>query len=231
MKDDYLYGTPWHIHQEKGMYHFNSDTEFLGRMLQLEEGMRVLDVGTNNGALLLYAAMHTTTLAGIDLFPETIALAEENLKRNGLTGKLTVSRLQDYQDEPFDAIICNPPYFATKKDSLKNDNLYLRAARHEEYLTMKELFAHSVRLLKKEGTLQIVHRADQKDQLLAAAADYGLFPYWYRLACKKENGIGQSIVICFGRHQYPCYEYPPACMNQRDSFALDQQEAELWKSF
>ncbi|MEE8807330.1 MAG: methyltransferase [Lactimicrobium sp.] len=230
MKDDYLYGTPWHIHQEEGMYHFNSDTEFLGRMLQIKKGMRVLDVGTNNGALLLYAAMHTDNLTGIDLFPEIIALARNNLQANGLNAQLTVSPLQTYQDDPFDAIICNPPYFVTGKESLKNENPYLRAARHEEFLTMKELFAHSARLLKKDGTLQIVHRADRLAQLLETAEHSGLYPYWYKLAYKNENMIPQSVAVCFGRYHYACHVYAPAYMNQRDSFALYSEEVP-WKPF
>ena len=41
--------------------------------------------------------------------------------------------------EKFKVIISNPPYFATKDDNSKNLNIYLRNARHEEYLLLEDL--------------------------------------------------------------------------------------------
>ena len=91
---DYLFATPYEIQQDPSGYHFSSDTELLGRFLTLNEDDRVLDVGTNNGALLCYAALHDPELlAGIDLFPEVIALAEKNLTANGIRAELSVSSL------------------------------------------------------------------------------------------------------------------------------------------
>ena len=82
MKADYLNGTEYTLEQPEEMYHFNSDTELLGRFMRLRRSDRVLDIGCNTGALLLYAAhQKAQDLTGIDLFDSVLRQAE---KRNVL---------------------------------------------------------------------------------------------------------------------------------------------------
>ncbi len=171
---DYLYATPYRMKQGPDMYHFSSDTELLGRFLKLNSADRVLDAGTNNGALLCYAAMwNPASMAGIDLFPEVIALAEENLERNGIDAELKAVRLQDYMHEPFDVIICNPPYFTNPNEKLKKENHYLRAARHDDYLKPEELFSNSARLLEDGGRLNLIIPADSCRTFFSTAFENG----------------------------------------------------------
>ena len=52
---DYLHYHPdYKVAQHKDMYHFNSDTCLLGEFININKNDNVLDVGTNNGALLVY---------------------------------------------------------------------------------------------------------------------------------------------------------------------------------
>ena len=171
---DYLFATPYEIEQDPSGYHFSSDTELLGRFLVLSDDDRVLDVGTNNGALLCYAALHEPELlAGIDLFPEVIELAEKNLSRNGIQAELSVSSLQAYRHDPFTAVICNPPYFESLPEELKNRNPYLYAARHRDYLSVLELFENSRRLLELGGRVMIVYPAELSKDVFTTAGETG----------------------------------------------------------
>lgn len=171
---DYLYGTPYEIEQDPGAYHFSSDTELLGRFLVLNEDDRVLDVGTNNGALLCYAAVHDPEmLCGIDLFPEIAEAAQRNLARCGINAEITVSPLQTFRHDPFTVIICNPPYFESLPEELKNRNPYLYAARHRDYLSVFELFLHSARLLEENGRVMLVFPSEFADDVFTAAGENG----------------------------------------------------------
>jgi len=59
----------------------------------------VLDVGAGSGILaMVCAVLGASRVRGIDISAEAVAVAEENIRRNGLTGKVTVD------DTPFDAI-------------------------------------------------------------------------------------------------------------------------------
>ncbi len=219
MKADFLYGTPFEIEQKKEMYHFNSDTEFLGRMLEIEENDSVLDIGCNSGALLLFASLFTTRLTGIDLFEEVIDLADENMKRNHVDASLYVSRVQDFKGGPFDIIICNPPYFNTKENRLKNENLYKRAARHEDFLPLTDLFTSCERLLKQDGILEMVHRASRIDEITAVAKEHGFYLTKKRISFDHKGGTEKACILYFEKTEKELVTYQPAFMDDRDSFA------------
>ena len=79
---DYL---PNHIdiklYQHKKMFRINTDTCLLGEFLDFEPNLSVLDVGTNNSALLLYSSLlKPKNMVGIDINNEALELAkkEEN---------------------------------------------------------------------------------------------------------------------------------------------------------
>ena len=222
MKTDYLYGTTYKIYQPKDMYHFNSDTEFLGRMIETDKEDTLLDIGTCTGALLLYASLHTDHLIGIDLFEEVCDVARENLAMNGVEADIVTGRIQDFNHAPFDVIICNPPYFPTKNDALKNDNPYRLAARHEDFLPLHELFESVRRLLKEDGTFYMVHRASRMEEIIALAGHYHLYLSKKRIAYDKPGGIEKSCVLAFTLHEGEVIGYKPAYMNDRDSFAIKE---------
>lgn len=67
-----------------------------------------------------------------------------------------ISSVQDFQHEPFDVIVCNPPYF---KGDLVNKNSLLKNQRHQLSLSLCELMLHVKRLLKSNGRFYLVHRA------------------------------------------------------------------------
>ena len=52
---DYLPNTDIYYYQHPDMFHTNTDTALLGEFADIRKKDVVLDIGTNNGALLLYA--------------------------------------------------------------------------------------------------------------------------------------------------------------------------------
>ena len=53
--------------QHKDMYHFNTDTCLLGEFIKIKKDDKVLDVGTNNGALLVFIINKGGIATGIDI--------------------------------------------------------------------------------------------------------------------------------------------------------------------
>lgn len=199
MKLDYLKGTNFSIEQKEGMYHFNSDTVLLGNFIEVHSKDSVLDIGTNNGALLLYASK-ATSLCGIDVFEDVISLCKENLERNNKQAELFVSKLQDFNHEPFDVIISNPPFFNTKNESLKNENEHIKAARHEEFLTLAELMQHTDRLLKDNGTFYLVYRPDRLVEVIEEAKRHHLTLSRLQVAYASKEKSAKSICLAFKKN-------------------------------
>ena len=200
MKLDYLDGTPYKIHQEKDMYHFNSDTEILGKYLRINERDTVLDVGTNNGALLFYASLfNPKLLVGIDIFEEVINIARDNLKMNNVEASLYTSKFQDFKHDKFSIIISNPPYFNSLNET---NNKYLLAARHENHLTLDELFSNTDRLLETEGKLYLVYPYTKRFDVIKNADKYKFYLEETRIAYDHKGGNKKSMLFTFCRNNY-----------------------------
>lgn len=154
------------------MFRMNTDSCLLGNFLNLSSNCRVLDIGTNNGVLLLYASIYNCKeLVGIDINDAAIQLAKYNLMYNHIQNfYLYTSSIQDFKDTNlFDVIVCNPPYF---QNSLKNSNFYLSLARHEDNMPLSVLFKKVDELLKKGGSFYLVHRYQRYADILKEISKY-----------------------------------------------------------
>ena len=155
-----------HLYQHPKMFRMNTDTGLLGNYLKIPFQARVLDIGTNNGALLLYASTFSyKELVGIDIQPLAIEIAKMNMELNHITNfQLYVKDIQTFEDpEGFDVIICNPPYF---HQQTQNQNKDLALARHDTYLSLKTLFFKVFQLLKNTGAFYFIHRYDRYDEIV-----------------------------------------------------------------
>lgn len=217
IRTDFLPHINYKIQQEEDMYHFNSDTVFLGSFMDIKKRDNVLDIGCNNGALLLYAAsFNPLSLTGVDVFEEVIALANTNLLENGFQANFIVSKVQDLKEGNYDVIVCNPPYFKTGKEELKNLNKYKKVARHEEYLTLDALFASVKRLLHGKGRFLMVHRASEYNRIVQIALSYGFAPKRVRFAYGSTTSHAKTVCLEFVRSkttqvviERPCFLNDP----------------------
>ena len=75
---------------------------------------RVLDLCTGNGSLGILAALAfpDVTVQGLDLSQDALAVAQINIERHGVQGRMTLAESDGLQnaDGVFDLILCNPPY-------------------------------------------------------------------------------------------------------------------------
>ncbi|KAH7460259.1 Release factor glutamine methyltransferase [Phytophthora ramorum] len=101
--------------------------ETLVEQFNRETPLRILDIGTGSGCLLLSALSEfpQATGVGVDISPGALAVAERNARSNQLGGR-TEFRLRDLQTltgvreedefyQRFDVILCNPPYIPTRE--------------------------------------------------------------------------------------------------------------------
>lgn len=77
------------------------------RSLNLEAGMRVLDVACGTGNLSLPAARMGAAVTGVDIAPNLLEQARENAKREGLSVQFDEGDAEKlpYEDASFDAVI------------------------------------------------------------------------------------------------------------------------------
>ena len=168
---DYLPNTDIYLYQDRDMFRVNSDTRYLGEFIEIKTDDVVWDVGTNNGALLLYAnKLGCKKLVGVDINESAIELCKENMIYNKISSyELYSCKVQDLNIDKVDVVISNPPYFKT---GIRNNNKDLKVARHEESLTLEELISNSKRLLNDNGKLMLVYRSNEMGEIFSLLNKY-----------------------------------------------------------
>ena len=171
-KTDYLRFIDYEFIQDEQLYKSNTDTAVFGMFLDMMKNKSVLDIGTNTGALLLYAHYHgAKCLYGVDIHEEALKTAEKNLARYTDTYKLYHSKVQDLEIDPVDVIVCNPPFFEMNNVT---DDRYLREAMFEESLPLEDLFASFRRLMKDNGEVYLIYQADRFPEVYDMCKKYKL---------------------------------------------------------
>ena len=163
------------IRQERAPMKVGTDGVLLGAWA--EGGKRILDIGTGTGLLALMMAERfvDAEVVGIDINPDAILDATENVQRSSFCERINIKQcaLQAYDDLPFDAIICNPPYFVR---SLKSPDCGRSEARHTDTLGIGELVANSRRLLTEGGVLGVIlpHSAEEEFLGIVRSNSFGI---------------------------------------------------------
>lgn len=153
-------------------YRAGMDAALLAAACDAKAGQRVIEAGCGPGAALLAAAWRRpeASFVGVERESEALALAQSNIARNGLEGRVEAipgdvgQRFLTLDLAPFDAAMANPPFF--------DDPAALRAPAPEKaaawmadegLMGWTEFLGKAVR---EGGTITIIHRADRLADLL-----------------------------------------------------------------
>ncbi len=76
---DYFIHEDLKLYQDSEHFRFNTDTKLLAKFVRLKKQERILDIGTNNGALLVYFdQFNIKELVGVEVLEETSKVAQKN---------------------------------------------------------------------------------------------------------------------------------------------------------
>lgn len=167
LKLDYFIDQNIQLYQDDEHFRFNTDTKLLAKFVRLKKQERVLDIGTNNAAILVYLDhFNVKELVGVEVLEETSKLAQKNVD-TFITHSCKIVNLpiQEYKDDLFDVVVSNPPYFKLNANQKPETMTYRHLGRMEENLTLEELVLHANRLLKSYGRFYFVHRPNRLNEI------------------------------------------------------------------
>ena len=165
------------VYQDQCAMKVGTDGVLLGAWARLlaTEG-RVLDMGTGTGLLALMMAQRYphASVTAVDIDDQAVIQAQQNISRSPFAERITISQgdIREWEDQPFDAIVANPPYFV---DSLICPDDQRTTARHTGTLTYRELMETAWHLLSDSGIFSVVIPFDYLDRLSSEAALVGFF--------------------------------------------------------
>ncbi|MFD2553211.1 tRNA1(Val) (adenine(37)-N6)-methyltransferase [Sphingobacterium tabacisoli] len=164
------------VNQEGCAMKINTDGVLLGAMVEAQEPIRILDVGSGTGviALMLAQRFPDAMVDAVDIDETAYQRTEENFKTSRFAERM-YARLGDFEtmseQEVYDLIVSNPPFYI---NALHNPNGRKRLARHTDLDFFKRLLTFSSRRLSSRGTLQLVLPVDLSDELLRYTDENGL---------------------------------------------------------
>lgn len=167
-------------------------------------GDRILDIGTGTGILSLMMAQRfgNSSVVAIDLDAEAVGQARENVAQSPFAHRISVLQqaVQQHVGQ-YDAIVCNPPYFA---DSLKTPDAQRTMARHAVTLTFAELMQAVCRLLDVEGEMSVVIPFDYRKRLVDEAIFAGLFLCSECAIHTRSGAPARRYLLSFRKHLCGC---------------------------
>jgi len=142
-------------------------------------GSRVLDVGTGTGLIALMIAQRARYVAvdAVEIDPSSVSQAKENFQNSPWKERIHCiqSSFQDYSSQcksRYNLIICNPPFFS---DSSKTPSKEKNLARHDDSLSLEDIFRGSVSLMKKTAIISLILPIQKEAQAMELITEQKLY--------------------------------------------------------
>ncbi|HAC58136.1 MAG: methyltransferase [Parvibaculum sp.] len=236
--DGFLDGRLKVLQPAKG-YRAGLDAVLLAAAVPARAGERVLEAGAGVGVASLCLASRVSGLevAGIELQPELVRLAGENISRNGFGDRISIVEgdighpvrdlsAMGLEPNAWHHVFANPP-FHDPAASPASPN----ASKAQAHLTLGSDLDDWVRfacvMARPKGTVTFIHRAEALGDLLAAMSGHlggiEVFPLW------PAAGKSASRVIVRGQRgsRAPLALRPGLVLHGRDGRFTDRAEALL----
>ncbi len=187
---------------EKG-YRVSIDAFFLGTTIKATPNQTILDVGTGVGSALLCTAYRHPTchFTGLEIQPELVNLAQENMQLNSLSdrAKILLGSIQapppEINNNSYDHVMSNPPFMAAGHSSPSPETSKALST-HETEVGLREWVEFCIKRTTPKGTVTFIHRADRLDELLSLMHQnlgaITVFPLWPKLGQPAKRIIVQG---------------------------------------
>lgn len=145
----------------------------------LQNGDRVLDLGTGSGAIALALSSELNLrVVGTDIDRNALDLSRENVDRLGIDIELVQSDWYSSVEGRFDVIVSNPPYVASDdllltQSDLRYEPRIALASEKNGLGALENVVLGSTEYLEEGGWLLVEHGYDQRDQVLCMFSKAG----------------------------------------------------------
>ena len=165
------------INQDRCAFKVGTDGVLLGAYADVSDAGTILDIGTGTGLVALMLAQRSKAeITAIEPDFNSFEQACSNVRQSKWAERINIinTDLQNYRnnEEKFDLIVSNPPYFV---DSLKNPDPLKALARHNITLGSNDLLNGISGLLAEKGRFQVIMPYVEGNIFIAEAQAYGFY--------------------------------------------------------
>jgi len=169
------------VYQPEGVFKIGTDAVLLGAWANFINPKQILDIGCGTGVIGLMLAQRfpEAKITAIDPYVLHTKTTQKNFKLSPFKNQFSVitTKIQDFvtlqtYQNTFDCIVCNPPYFA---QSLPSKTFVKNISRHQNQLSLNELFKAVNFLLHPNGTFSVILPFNHNSAYFRLAQSHNLF--------------------------------------------------------
>lgn len=164
------------IQQDRCALKVGTDGVLFGAWIRYGDAQRILDIGTGTGLLALIAAQRTelARIDAVEIDADSAQQAAENVAATAWAERIRVHhmdvrRLKSAQ--PFDLIICNPPYYAGYSTAADKR---VDLAKHSSELHFEQLLGVVARVLSADGRFAVIIPLNRELDMMEVSKGVGL---------------------------------------------------------
>jgi tRNA1Val (adenine37-N6)-methyltransferase len=189
------------IHQDRCAMKIGTDAVLLGAWTPIPKDIfSVLDIGSGTGVLALMLAQRTLAeqIDAIEIDEEAYEQCVENFENSPWSDRLFCYHagldefVEEMEDESYDLIISNPPFYT---DEYKSDTEKRNLARFEDALPFEELIESAANLLSEFGIFSVIIPFKEEKRFIQLASEFHLYPFKItRVKGNKTSEIKRSLL-------------------------------------
>lgn len=218
------------IHQDYAAMKVGTDSDLLGTLSL--GGRKILDIGTGTGVLSLMLAQRypEAAITAIEIDDNAVMDAQRNFSESVYRDRIELRHIsfQDYltesEEQSFDAIVCNPPYF---DKSTECPDLGRTRARHTSSLPFETLVEGAFRLLEDGGTLSVCIPPEVLSSYNNVCAIAGFRPYKIYKIKSLPHKPPKRYVLVHKKGRVEHIEEQEYCMRNADSTRSEWYKQQL----
>lgn len=191
-----------HITQPRSGYRFSLDSLLLSDYCGVNDGERVIDLGTGCGVIPLILARKSGTaeIVGVEFQKDMAGLAERNVMENRLAEQIEIvcadilSLKGKFPVSSFDLVVANPPYRpqGTGKVSPRPGR---DLARHETTACLADFMAVAKYLVRPSGRICFIYHVSRLFEFIAEARGQKLAPLRMRFVHSSLGSEARMFLI------------------------------------
>ena len=171
------------LHQDRCAMKIGTDAVLLGAWTPIPKDIfSVLDIGSGTGILSLMLAQRTLAeqIDAIEIDEEAYEQCVENFENSNWGDRLFCYHagldefVEEMEDESYDLIISNPPFYT---DEYKSDTEKRNVARFQDALPFEELIDSAANLLNKFGVFSVIIPCKEEEKFIQIAKQFHLHPF------------------------------------------------------
>jgi tRNA1Val (adenine37-N6)-methyltransferase len=181
---------------------FAIDAVLLANFVHSCDADQIFDLGSGTGIipLLLAHRMPNTKISGIEIMESMYEQSIRSIALNNLSKKIEIihgdlrSIEEYYPQNLVDIVVANPPYFKIGHGKM-NLEADFAAARQEQCCTLDDILDAASYLLRQQGHLYLIHRAERMAEILTKMHEHQLNPRRIRMVQPYANKNANLVLI------------------------------------